>query len=155
MVKIAHIVTAFGPMVMAGDEEAIWGLSFGTTVPSPYKSLSLGFTAPLKLLEKELDSYAQGRLRTFKTPYKLKGTPFQQRVWGALTTIPFGETRSYGDLASFLGCPTAYRAVGNANGANPLAILIPCHRVIHKDGTLGGYAGGLAYKEKLLAHERL
>lgn len=153
--KYAKILTAFGPMVVVGDEEAVCGLSFGDDVPSCFKSISAGFTASMKQLEKELEQYAKGHLRTFKTPYKVTGTPFQERVWRALTTIPYGETRSYMDLAALINLPKACRAVGNANGANPLAILIPCHRVIHKDGSLGGYAGGLSHKEKLLAHEQL
>lgn len=82
-----------------------------------------------------------------------RGTPFQQEVWAALRTIPLGETISYAELAEMVGRPTGYRAVGSANGQNPVGIVVPCHRVIAADGTLGGYAGGLDRKRWLLAHE--
>ena len=82
-----------------------------------------------------------------------RGTPFQQEVWAALRTIPLGETISYAELAEMVGRPTGYRAVGSANGQNPVGIVVPCHRVIASDGTLGGYAGGLERKRWLLAHE--
>ena len=91
---------------------------------------------------------------TFTVPLAASGTPFQRAVWGALLTIPFGHTCSYGQLAQQLGQPTAGRAVGAANGRNPIAVIVPCHRVIGANGTLTGYAGGLAIKEWLLTHER-
>ncbi|WP_306589654.1 methylated-DNA--[protein]-cysteine S-methyltransferase [Geothrix sp. 21YS21S-4] len=104
-------------------------------------------------LQKQLDAYAAGARNDFDVPFRLHGSPFEQRVWAALQRIPFGETRSYGRLATELGDPNLSRAVGRANGANPISILVPCHRVIGANGTLTGYAGGLAMKERLLALE--
>ena len=102
----------------------------------------------------ELAEYFEGRRDTFTLPLAPRGTPFQQRVWGELCRIPYGETISYGELARRIGQPQAVRAVGLANGANPLAIVIPCHRVIGANGTLTGYGGGLPNKRFLLDLER-
>ena len=102
----------------------------------------------------QLTEYFAGRRRQFDLPLAPEGTPFQQRVWTALLDIPYGETISYGELASRIGQRSASRAVGLANGSNPLPIVIPCHRVIGANGKLTGYGGGLAIKERLLAHER-
>jgi O-6-methylguanine DNA methyltransferase len=104
-------------------------------------------------LRDQLDAYAEGQMQTFDTPFRLHGSPFEQRVWAALQRIPFGATRSYGELARELGDPNLSRAVGRANGANPVSILVPCHRVIGANGTLTGYAGGLAMKGRLLRLE--
>lgn len=101
----------------------------------------------------QLDAWFAGRRTDFALPLAAAGTDFQQSVWSALLAIPFGETRSYGQLAVDLGLPRAARAVGAANGRNPIAIVVPCHRVIGSDGSLTGYAGGLAAKRWLLAHE--
>ena len=101
-------------------------------------------------LRDELEAYAEGRRTCFDVPFRLHGSPFEQRVWAGLQRIPFGETRSYGQLAADLGDPNLSRAVGRANGANPISILVPCHRVIGADGSLTGYAGGLAMKARLL-----
>jgi len=100
-----------------------------------------------------LEDYACGGRRAFDIPVRLCGSPFEGRVWQLLQDIPFGETRSYGQLAAALGDPNLSRAVGRANGANPISILIPCHRVIGANGSLTGYAGGLARKERLLRIE--
>ena len=105
-------------------------------------------------LRDELDAYFAGELRKFSLPLAAPGTPFQERVWGELQRIPFGETRSYEDLARAVDAPGAQRAVGHANGLNRIAILIPCHRVINKNGKLGGYGGLLWRKEALLHLER-
>lgn len=94
------------------------------------------------------------RLHSFTTLLRLLGTPFQKRVWQELLNIPYGETRSYSEIAVSVGRPAAYRAVAQANGANQLAIVVPCHRVINANGDLGGYGGGLSRKEWLLAHEK-
>lgn len=99
---------------------------------------------------RELKEYFSGRRRAFTVPLDLRGTPFQLRVWKALQRIPYGKTRSYGDIARQVRRPRAFRAVGQANHRNPIAIIVPCHRVIAADGTLGGYGGGLDMKRFLL-----
>lgn len=104
-------------------------------------------------LRKQLEAYSVGGRKTFDVPFRLHGSPFEQRVWAGLQRIPFGETRSYGQLAAELGDPNLSRAVGRANGANPVSILVPCHRVIGANGTLAGYAGGLPMKARLLRLE--
>jgi methylated-DNA-[protein]-cysteine S-methyltransferase len=102
----------------------------------------------------QLTEYFNGTRRTFNLRLAPQGTPFQQRVWQELLTIPYGETRSYGELARQIGQPNASRAVGLANGANPISIVVPCHRVIGANGTLTGYGGGLKNKQWLLTLER-
>ncbi|MFF8837074.1 methylated-DNA--[protein]-cysteine S-methyltransferase [Streptomyces sp. NPDC015130] len=102
---------------------------------------------------RQLDAYFAGRLTEFDLPLHLVGTPFQLRVWEELCRIPYGETRTYGELAEALGNPTASRAVGLANGKNPVSIVVPCHRVIGAGGSLTGYGGGLDRKQRLLALE--
>jgi O-6-methylguanine DNA methyltransferase len=101
----------------------------------------------------QLDEYFTARRRAFQLPLDLRGTPFQQKVWSALLEIPYGETRSYAELARSIGEPKAFRAVGAANGANPIAIMVPCHRVISSGGGIGGYGGGVPLKKRLLALE--
>lgn len=101
----------------------------------------------------QLDEYFHGTRRAFDLPLRTAGTPFQQAVWTQLQTVAYGDTLSYRDLAQRIGNPQAARAVGAANGANAIAILIPCHRIIANNGDLGGYAGGLAAKRRLLALE--
>jgi len=101
----------------------------------------------------QLRAYFAGERRAFELPLAADGTAFQQRVWAALAEIPFGETRSYADVARQLGQPGASRAVGMANGRNPISIIVPCHRVIGANGTLTGYGGGLERKRWLLRHE--
>ena len=101
----------------------------------------------------EFDAYFAGRLQRFTLPLAANGTAFQQTVWQALCDIPYGETRSYGEIARVIGKPSASRAVGAANGRNPLSIIVPCHRVIGQNGSLTGYAGGLPIKQQLLALE--
>jgi methylated-DNA-[protein]-cysteine S-methyltransferase len=101
----------------------------------------------------QLDEYFAGARREFTLPLDLRGTPFQLRCWRALLKIPYGETRTYADIARAVGCPQGYRAVGLANNRNPVAIVVPCHRVIASDGTLCGYGGGLEVKRKLLELE--
>jgi methylated-DNA-[protein]-cysteine S-methyltransferase len=110
--------------------------------------------APNRAAAVQLVEYLDGKRTAFELEIDLRGTEFQLAVWRALLAIPYGETRSYGDVARAVGRPDAVRPVGSANGANPLAIVVPCHRVIAADGTLGGYGGGLALKARLLAMER-
>jgi methylated-DNA-[protein]-cysteine S-methyltransferase len=105
-------------------------------------------------LREQLDEYFAGRRRRFDLPLAPAGTPFQRQVWEALAAIPYGETRTYGEVARSLGRPDASRAVGAANGANPLPIVIPCHRVVGSDGSLTGFGGGLETKSALLELER-
>ena len=101
----------------------------------------------------QLDAYFRGELREFDLAIDPRGTPFQKAVWSALREIPYGRTRSYGDLARHIGKPTAFRAVGAANGRNPIPIIIPCHRVVGSDGSLTGFGGGIDVKHRLLALE--
>lgn len=105
--------------------------------------------------ERQLGQYFAGGRRVFDLPLDFRGTDFQRRVWAQLLAIPFGETRSYGEIACALGRPTATRAVGAANGRNPISIVAPCHRVIGRNGALTGFAGGLEAKQRLLALEGL
>jgi len=102
----------------------------------------------------QLKKYVKGELRHFKCPLDLKGTPFQKKVWSALTKIPYGQTRSYQDIARAIGHPKAFRAVGNANGSNPAPLIVPCHRVIESNGGLGGFGHGLKVKKQLLDFEK-
>lgn len=102
---------------------------------------------------RQLDEYFRGKRRMFDLPLSFHGTPFQQKVWNALLEIPYGETRSYADIAARIGSPKAARAVGGANGSNSIIIIVPCHRVIAANSALGGYSGGLDVKRKLLTLE--
>jgi methylated-DNA-[protein]-cysteine S-methyltransferase len=104
-------------------------------------------------VQRQVSEYADGKRRTFELELTAEGPQFDQKVWKALLDIPFGTTTSYGAVAKAIGHPTAARAVGAANGANPIALIVPCHRVIGSDGTLTGYGGGLPLKRKLLEHE--
>jgi AraC family transcriptional regulator of adaptative response/methylated-DNA-[protein]-cysteine methyltransferase len=115
--------------------------------------LSEAETPLLRDLKAELDGYFSGTLRAFTVPLDLKGTVFEQSVWAMLLTIPYGETTSYGEIASMLHRPQAFRAVGRANGANPLSVVVPCHRVTQKGGGLCGYGGGIWRKKYLLQLE--
>jgi methylated-DNA-[protein]-cysteine S-methyltransferase len=110
---------------------------------------------PFDAAREQLDAYFAGELEAFDLPLALHGTPFQLRVWEQLAQIPFGETISYSELARRLGDPKLVRAVGLANGRNPISIIIPCHRVIGADGSLVGYGGGLERKKWLLEHEEV
>jgi methylated-DNA-[protein]-cysteine S-methyltransferase len=111
--------------------------------------------APFLETKQQLTDYFAGNLTDFKLPVQMQGTLFQQRVWEVLETIPYGTTMSYGELAQQIGQPNASRAVGLANGRNPVSIIVPCHRVIGANGKLTGYGGGIERKQWLLNHERL
>ncbi len=115
---------------------------------------SVDWLPHLDKLSQELVEYFDGKRTEFGVPLDLRGTPFQLRVWNALLEIPYGETRSYLEIAKVVRAPQAVRAVGTANGSNPIPILVPCHRVIQSGGGLGGYGGGLELKRRLLALER-
>jgi methylated-DNA-[protein]-cysteine S-methyltransferase len=110
---------------------------------------------PFPDVKQQLTAYFAGALTDFTLPLVLQGTPFQQQVWAALQTIPYGATMSYSEVAAQIGQPNASRAVGMANGRNPISIIVPCHRVIGANGRLTGYGGGLERKQWLLNHERL
>jgi methylated-DNA-[protein]-cysteine S-methyltransferase len=110
--------------------------------------------APNRAALAQIVEYLEGKRRRFELPLDLRGTPFQRAVWEELLRIPYGETRTYAEIARAIGRPSAMRAVGAANGANPVALVVPCHRVIATGGKLGGYGGGLALKKRLLALER-
>jgi AraC family transcriptional regulator of adaptative response/methylated-DNA-[protein]-cysteine methyltransferase len=162
ILKSLQIDTVLGPMVAIGDNDALYLLEFMTkkglnrNIERLQKSgmrIIPGESAPLKTIQLELKAYFEGRLKHFQTPYCVFGSTFQKQVWNALCQIPYGETRSYTEQANLINKPKAYRAVANANGANQLAIIIPCHRIICSDGSLGGYGGGLAVKRGLLEHE--
>lgn len=144
-----------GPLLLAGDGEALRVLAFangrsGEAHPD-WLPDTTGVLAPV---ERELGAYFEGRLREFRVPVAPLGTAFQQSVWRGLRDIPYGETISYGELARRVGDPRAVRAVGAANGANPIAIIVPCHRVIGANGSLVGFGGGLPIKRALLDLER-
>ncbi len=143
--------TPFGRIGLAENGAAMTNVFFGNTVfPAAYE---LGETPLLRRAADQLAEYFARRRTAFDLPLAPEGTPFEREVWAALRTIPYGETRTYGELARQLGRPNACRAVGRANGRNPLSILLPCHRVIGAGGRLTGYAGGLAMKEALLRLE--
>lgn len=159
----ALIDTPLGPMMAIADEKVLYLLEFVDRrglmgeierLRKRTKSDILsGSTAPIRSIETELSQYFEGELKVFKTPLYFSGSPFQKQVWEELQKIPFGETRSYAQLATAIGRPSACRAVANANGANQIAIVIPCHRVINSNGELGGYAGGLPRKKWLIERE--
>jgi methylated-DNA-[protein]-cysteine S-methyltransferase len=144
-----------GSLLLAGDTAGVRFLLFTngrrTVAPDPAWEPDRG---SLKDAAAQLTAYFSGRLREFSVPVAPEGTPFQQRVWAALQQIRYGDTLSYGELARRLEQPKAVRAVGLANGSNPISIIIPCHRVIGSNGALVGYGGGLANKQALLALER-
>ena len=149
------IESPVGPLILAGDDSALACLWFaaGKSPAEPRPEWRPGAPVPVREAERQLAAYYAGRMRDIDLPLAPSGTPFQLRVWEELRRIPYGETISYGDLARRIGQPTASRAVGLANGSNPIAIVIPCHRVIGANGKLTGYGGGLPIKEHLLSLE--
>lgn len=157
--------TPLGPMFAIADEKWLYLLEFVDQCGLEKKIERLrnrtksaiipGRTVIISSIEKELKDYFQGKRTQFKTPIFSLGSVFQKRVWAELMKIPPGETRSYAQIAKAIGHPGAFRAVGTANGANQIAIVVPCHRVINANGDLGGYAGGIARKEWLLRQERV
>lgn len=156
--------TPLGQMLAIADEQVLYLLEFTDCkgldreidhlMRNTRANIILGQTAPLISIQHELVDYFKGNLIEFQTPTLFTGTSFQAKVWEYLKQIPFGETRSYSEIAQAIVRPTAFRAVANANGANQLAIIIPCHRVINANGKLGGYAGGLSRKKWLLDLEK-
>lgn len=154
-----RIETPIGPLYLAASPQGLTDLSF-TSLKAPAskqqaKAHDPATTAHLDLAERQLKDYFNGQLSRFTVRLDLQGgTPFQREVWQALQRIPYAQTWSYKDLAKSVSRPKATRAVGSANGRNPIAIIIPCHRVIAADGGIGGYGGGLTRKRRLLAIEQ-
>ena len=148
----AHIYTfPFARMLIAEDAGALVRVDFADVLPAGGIDRE---TSLLREAARQLNEYFAGRRRVFDLPLRPTGTPFQQKIWQALQTIPYGQTRSYQEIAGQIGNFKACRAVGYANHNNPIAIIIPCHRVIGKSGRLTGYAGGLELKERLLRLEQ-
>lgn len=144
-----------GELVLTSDGEQLTGLHMeqhkgGGTIQAHWKRGD----SVLKRTREQLQAYFKGELRTFDLDFEGAGTDFQKRVWKELCDIPYGETISYGELARRIGKPSASRAVGLANGMNPISIIVPCHRVIGASGKLTGYGGGLPRKQWLLEHEK-
>ena len=140
-----------GQLLLTGDSSALHSVSFESSkraaTPRPeWKQSESEFAQVIR----QLEAYFRGELKEFDLPLEMDGTEFQLRVWKALRTIPYGETISYAQLAEKIGNPKAVRAVGLANGCNPIPIIVPCHRVIGSDGSLTGFGGGLSTKQKLL-----
>ena len=145
--------TPIGPLTLASNGTALTQVEFaGGRYPLP--QYALGSDSILDHARRELDQYFVGTLRTFTVPVDPHGTAFQRAVWGALQTIPYGETRSYAQQALAISAPKAMRAVGAANGRNPIPIVVPCHRVIGANGSLTGFGGGLDRKQMLLNLEQ-
>ena len=156
--------TPLGIMTAVGDEEALYVLEFADRggrrgdidrlLARTGRKVHEGGSAPIESIRRELFEYFEGTRAWFETPLAAHGTEFERSVWRSLREVPFGETRSYREVAVALGRRASTRAVGRANGANPLPIVVPCHRIIGSDGTLCGYGGQLWRKQWLLDHER-
>lgn len=151
-----HVVESpIGPLLLAGDEEGLKYVNIRkgkrkVEIPAAWKENKEFFMD----VSKQLEAYFSGKLEYFEVKLALEGTEFQKSVWKTLQEIPYGETRTYGEIAKSIGKPKASRAVGLANNRNPLAILVPCHRVIGANGKLTGYGGGVEAKAFLLALEK-
>jgi methylated-DNA-[protein]-cysteine S-methyltransferase len=158
--RTTHTVTdsPYGPLTLVVTDGALSGLYMTDQRHRPgdetFGDRGVPDDAPFRMVIDQLAAYFAGDLKEFGLPLRLSGTPFQQRVWQQLRQIPYGETRTYGELADALGNPRASRAVGLANGKNPVGIIVPCHRVIGAGGDLTGYGGGLDRKRRLLDFER-
>ncbi len=150
----AIVESPVGPLMLVSDEGKLIGCFFDGRAPAAMAGAPRGRDPILDLARQELAAFFAGALRTFTVPVAPRGTEFQRKVWKGLQSIPHGRTTSYGELARKIGGPKAVRAVGAANGANPICIIIPCHRVIGADGSLTGFGGGLDRKRFLLALER-
>lgn len=150
-----RIESPVGPLLLVTGDGGLRSIEFvNGRKPALANPQWLEDANPLRETILQLRAYFAGELETFNLPLAPEGTPFQLSVWNRLCEIPYGETISYGELARRLGNPNASRAVGLANGSNPIPIVIPCHRVIGSNGKLTGYGGGLPIKEKLLGLER-
>jgi len=145
----AVMESPLGPLTVAASGKGVAAVHFGNVVPKGAE----GSDALSQSALGQLAEYFDGKRTSFDLPLDVEGTAFQKAVWNELQRIPYGETRSYGEIAKALGKPGAARAVGSANHNNPVAIVIPCHRVVGQDGSLTGYAGGVHLKQQLLAIE--
>lgn len=154
-IAYSRIETMVGPLLLTADDTGLRSISFenGRRPPRPDPSWQKDGSRLRETIQ-QLRAYFARKLQKFDLPLAPNGTPFQLKVWEELCEIPYRETMSYGELARRIGNPNACRAVGLANGANPIPIIIPCHRVIGSNGKLTGYGGGLPIKEKLLALEQ-
>jgi methylated-DNA-[protein]-cysteine S-methyltransferase len=153
-----HVDSPIGRLLLTSDGEFLTGVYMGAPSKSPELDgdwLEQPNGGPLPKAARQLEEYFAGKRKVFDLPLKMQGTEFQKRVWRQLTKIPFGETWSYGQLAKRLDNPNGSRAVGLANGRNPIAVIVPCHRVIGADGSMTGFGGGIPRKQWLLAHEGL
>ncbi|MFJ8793442.1 methylated-DNA--[protein]-cysteine S-methyltransferase [Streptomyces sp. NPDC102462] len=149
------IDSPYGPLTLVADDGTLCGLYMSEQRHRPpEETFGARDDTSFGAAEEQLAAYFAGELTEFTLQLRLHGTPFQRSVWEQLTKIPYGETRTYGDLADALGNPNASRAVGLANGRNPVGIIVPCHRVVGSDGSLTGYGGGLERKQRLLDFER-
>jgi methylated-DNA-[protein]-cysteine S-methyltransferase len=156
MTRYARIETPLGPMIAIADDAKLVGVDFEDAKYAPAIAPEWAEdpeSAPLRACAAQLAAYFAGRRTRFDLPLAPRGTPFQQRVWREIAKVPGGETITYAELARRAGCPGSARAAGAATGRNPLAIVVPCHRIVGASGSLTGYAGGLARKERLLALE--
>ena len=152
----SRTASVVGPLLLAASESGLVRLEFNSRA-QPVSSDKVGLCespAALTPYLRELNQYFAGERREFSFPLDLRGTDFQLQCWRALLAIPYGETRTYADIARAIGHPHAFRAVGMSNNRNPIAIVVPCHRVIASDGSLCGYGGGLDIKRTLLDLER-
>ena len=154
MTMYCEISTPVGPLLLSGDGECLRGISFqgGARPVQPAPDWRRSKETFRKVIG-DLEAYFAGELTVFHLALAPRGTPFQMEVWSHLQTIPYGETTTYAEIARRLGRPAAHRAVGAANGRNPIPIIIPCHRVVGTDGSLTGFGGGLAIKRSLLMLE--
>lgn len=145
-----------GPLTLVSDGKALAAVAFDNHSKTlrALAQAEPGSDAVLDEARRQLDAYFAGRIQRFDLPLAPQGTPFQERVWMALRDIPYGKTCSYGDIAAIVGAPKAVRAVGGANGCNPISIIVPCHRVIGASGALTGFGGGIDRKRCLLTHEQ-
>lgn len=152
MKRFAELASPLGPILVTSEDAVLTRLYLRyDRVPA-----GTGWTedaSAFRDVAAQLDGYWAGGLTVFDVPIKTEGTAFQKRVWAVLSEIPYGTTVSYGELATAIGTPRAVRAVGRANGSNPISIIVPCHRVIGRDGSLTGYGGGIANKKRLLELE--
>jgi O-6-methylguanine DNA methyltransferase len=151
----SHLQSPIGPLGIAVSDVGLAALAFDAGLfPQKNKTMAWELSqAKTRPYVHQLQEYLAGRRRQFTFPLDLRGTSFQLKCWRALLDIPYGQTRTYADIARAVGSPHGYRAVGLANNRNPIAIVVPCHRVIASDGTLCGYGGGLEVKRKLLELE--